>query len=137
MRRKRRVADYPEALRRAIVQDFLWQAEFNLAAFAPKFAARADVYGAAACLTRVVNQLILVLFALNRRYLLNDKTALEEIAGFERAPQEFASRVQQTLASLGDCGGALSAAVESIAQLFRETVALTDGFYQPRFTLPV
>src|SRR5581483_11859778 len=84
---KRRVADYPEALRRAIVQDYLWQAEFALAAFAPKFAARADAYGTAACLTRAVNQLVQALFALNRQYPLNDKTALGEIAEFERAPR--------------------------------------------------
>jgi hypothetical protein len=42
---KRRVADYPEALRRAVVQDYLWAAEFGLAAFAPKFATRSDGYG--------------------------------------------------------------------------------------------
>jgi predicted nucleotidyltransferase len=133
---KRRVVDYPEALRRAVVQDYLWQAEFALAAFAPKFAARADAYGTAACLTRAVNQLILVLFALNRQYPLNDKTALAEIAEFERAPQEFTPRVQQTLAHPGDSAAELVAAVESVGQLFRETVELTEGLYQPRFTLP-
>ena len=55
---KRRVADYPEALRRAVVQDSLWAAEFGLGAFARKFAARADAYGRAACLTCAVNQLV-------------------------------------------------------------------------------
>jgi predicted nucleotidyltransferase len=83
---KQRVADYPEALRQAVVQDSLWAAEFGLGAFARKFATRADGYGTAACLTRAVNQLVLVLFALNRKYLLSDKTALAEIAEFERAP---------------------------------------------------
>src|SRR5262245_54817217 len=33
---KRRVAVYPEALRRSVVQDYLWAAEFGLAAFASK-----------------------------------------------------------------------------------------------------
>jgi len=134
---KQRVAVYPEALRRAIVQDYLWQAEFALAAFAPKFAARADAYGTAACLTRAVNQLVLVLFALNRQYPLNDKTALAEVAEFECAPREFSPRVQQTLARLGDAPAELVAAVESVAQLFRETAGLTEGRYQPRFTLPM
>jgi hypothetical protein len=77
-RLKQLVAQYPEALRRAVVQDHLWAAEFDLVAFAPKFAARGDVYGTAACLTRAVNQIVLALFALNRKYLLNDKTALAE-----------------------------------------------------------
>jgi predicted nucleotidyltransferase len=133
---KRRVADYPEALRQAVVQDYLWQAEFCLAAFAPKFAARADAYGTAACLTRAMNQLVSVLFALNRKYLINDKTALVEIAEFERAPQEFTPRVQKTFAHLGASAAELVVAVEGVAQLFLETVALTEGLYQPRFTLP-
>jgi hypothetical protein len=133
---KRRVAAYPEALRRALVQDYLWAAELGLAAFAPKFAARSGAYGTAACLTRAVHQLLLALFALNRRYLMDDKTALAEVAEFERAPRDFGPRVQKTLAHLGDSPAELAAAVESIAELFRETVELTGGKYQPRFILP-
>jgi hypothetical protein len=133
---KRRVADYPEALRQAVVRDYLWATDLGLAAFAPKFAGRSGAYGTAACLARAVNQLLLVLFALNRRYLMDDKTALAEVAEFERAPREFGPRVQKTLAHLGDSPAELRAAVESIAQLFRETVALTEGLYQPRFILP-
>src|SRR5262249_24200004 len=64
---KRRVADYPDALRRALVQDYLWRVEFGLTAFASKVAARSDPYGTAACLTCAVNQLVLALFGLNRR----------------------------------------------------------------------
>lgn len=133
---KRRVANYPEALRRAVVQDYLWAAEFGLAAFAPKFARRADGYGTAACLTCAVNQLVLVLFALNCKYLINDKTALAEVAEFEHAPREFGLRVQRTLAHLGTSPAELVAAVESIARLVRETAGLTEGLYQPRYTLP-
>jgi predicted nucleotidyltransferase len=133
---KQRVANYPEALRQALVQDYLWQAELGLTAFAPKFAGRSGAYGTAACLARAVNQLLLALFALNRRYLMDDKTALAEVAEFERAPREFGRRVQQTLGHLGGSPEELRAAVESIAQLFRETVELTDGLYQSRFRLP-
>src|SRR5439155_7321862 len=116
--------------------DFLWQAEFGIAAFAPKFAARSDVFGTAACLARAINHLVLVLFALNRKYPINDKTALAEIAEFERAPQEFGPRVQRTLAHLGASPAELLAGVESVAELARETVTLPEGLYQPRFTLP-
>ena len=133
---KRRVAHYPEAMRRAVVQDYLWAAELGLAAFAPKFATRSDGYGTAACLTCAVNQLVLVLFALNREYPINDKTVLAEIAEFKRAPRDFGPRVQTTLAHLGASPAELVAAVESVAQLVRETVELADGLYQPRYTLP-
>ena len=133
---KRRVADYPEALRRAIVQDYLWQAEFALAIFARKFAARSDAYGAAACLTRAVNQMVLVLFALNRSHPINDKTALAEVAEFQCAPREFSARVQKALSHIGTSPAELLSSVEAITELHRETVELAEGLYQPRFTLP-
>lgn len=133
---KRRVADYPEALRRAVVQDFLWAAELGLGAFACKFATRSNGYGTAACLTSVVNQLVLALFALNRKYLINDKTVLEEVAEFERAPRNFGPRVQKTLAHLGDDSAELVVAVENVAQLARETIELANGLYRKRYALP-
>jgi hypothetical protein len=67
---------------------------------------------------------------------INDKTALAEVAEFERAPPEFGPRVQATLGHLGTSPVELVAAVESIAQLVRETIDLTAGLYQPRYTLP-
>jgi hypothetical protein len=83
-----------------------------------------------------VNRLVLVLFALNRKHLINDKTALAEISEFERAPREFGIRVQETLAHLGATPAELAAAVDGVAQLAREIVELTDGLYQPRYVLP-
>jgi hypothetical protein len=133
---KRRVANCPEALRRAVVQNYLWAAEFGLGAFVHKFVARADAYATAGCLTRAVNQLVLVLFALNRKYLINDKTALAEVAEFERAPREFGPRVQKTLAHLGTSPAELVTAVTNIAQLLRETIALAEGLYRPCYALP-
>ncbi|GIK37921.1 MAG: hypothetical protein BroJett011_17540 [Chloroflexota bacterium] len=135
-RLKRRVEVYPEALRRAVVQDYLWAAEFGVAAFASKFAARADVYGTGACLARAIHQLVLVLFALNRQYLINDKTALAEVGAFERAPREFGTRVQQLLGHLGHSEAELQAAVERVGQLIGEVVELAEGLYRPRFQLP-
>ena len=133
---KRRVAKYPDALRQAVVGDHLWMAEFTLSAFAPKFAARSDAYGTASCLTRATNHLVLVLFALNRTYLINDKTALVEIAEFECAPRDFAGRVQRTLANLGTSAADLGDAVKRVAELVGETRNLTDELYRPRYELP-
>jgi hypothetical protein len=135
-RLKGRVARYPEALRRAVVQDYLWAAEFGLAVFARKFSARGDAYGAASCLTRAVNELVLALFALNRKYLINDKTTLAEVVEFERAPREFAGRVQKTITSVGGSDSELGGAVDAVEQLLRETISLTDGLYQSRYSLP-
>jgi len=133
---KRRVEEYPEALRRAVVQDYLWAAEFGVAASASNFAAPADAYGTAACLTPAINQLVLVLFALNRKYPINDKTALAEVVEFDRAPREFGARVQQIVGHLGNTDAELNAAVESVGQLIGEVVELAEGLYRPRFRLP-
>jgi predicted nucleotidyltransferase len=133
---KRRVSVYPEPLREAVVRDHLWMAEFTLGAFAVKFAARGDVHGTATCLTRATNHLGLALFALNRTYPVNDKTALAEIAEFDRAPRDFGSRLNGVFACLGASDAELGAAVDRVGQLLRETIELTDGLYQPRFVLP-
>ena len=133
---KRRVAEYPEALRRRVVKDFLFMAEFNLTAFAPKYAARGDAYGTAACLSRAVNELVVALFALNRRYPRNDKTALAEVAEFEHAPRDFGPRVQATLARVGSSVAELCAAVEGFARLHREAVELAGELAQSVYALP-
>jgi hypothetical protein len=130
-----RARRYPEALRAAVVQDSLWQVEFALTV-ARTCAARADVYGTVGCCTRLAFHLVLALFALNRTYLLNDKTALAEIADFARAPRRFAPRLQQILSQPGSSAAQLSAAVAALRELFGETVALSEGLYTQRYRLP-
>ena len=70
------------------------------------------------------------------KYLLNDKTALAEIAEFELAPQEFGSRVQKTLANLGESEASLEVAVKSVEELLRESVALSQELHRSRYELP-
>jgi predicted nucleotidyltransferase len=134
---KQRVALYPPALQRAVVQDCLWSAELTLVAFAPKFAAREDIYGTVGCLTRVVNQLVLALFALNGAYLLNDKTALQELTQFQHCPAQFMPRVQRTLACPGSSQEELAASLAMVAQLLLETCELARELYRPRYALAV
>jgi hypothetical protein len=131
-----RVARYPEGLRSAVVADGLWAVEFGLRAFAPKYVAAGDVYGTAGCLTRFAHQLVLVLFALNREWLVNDKTALAEVAGFDAVPERFGERLSAVLARPGATPGELGASVEGLAALFAETRALAGSLYAPRFALP-
>ena len=130
---KRRVAPYPEALRRGLVQTQLWACEFALESFAPKFVQRGDVLHTAGTLARVARQLALVLFALNRRYLLSDKTALAEIARFELAPPEFGPRVTRALAQLGESPAELARAVDALGALVAETVDRCGALYQRPF----
>jgi predicted nucleotidyltransferase len=136
VRLKARVARYPEALRQAVVRDHLWMAEFTLGAFASKYAARGDVHGTVTCLTRATNHLILVLFALNRTYPINDKTALAEIAEFECAPPAFGDRVNAIFARPGSSAEELRAAIAGVDGLVRQAIELADGLYHRRYSLP-
>ncbi len=133
---KGKVDPYPEALRRCVIQDFLWMAEFNLALFASKFAARADTFGTTACLTRALHQIAMALFALNCRYPLNDKTMLAEIEAFETAPPRFGPGIQETLASPGRSQRELGTSIEAVTRLLHDTIALTDGLYRSRYAMP-
>lgn len=69
----------------------------------------------------------MVLFALNRRYIVNDKTALDEIGEMAHAPRDFGARAQRTFERVGGAPAGLQAAVERVAALPRETVALADA----------
>ncbi len=132
---KQQVASYPEALRRALVQNELWAVEFGISAFASKFAARGDAYLTTACLVRLTHQLALALFALNRSLPVNDKTLLLEIEAFAIAPTDFRTRVESLLRDVGRNPKQLEAAVRMLEALFAETAALAGDLYRPN-TLP-
>jgi hypothetical protein len=129
-----RVAAYPPALRAEVVRALLWQVEFNLTAFLPKFVARADAYGAAGCASRAAYHLVLVLFALNERYPVNDKTALDEVGEMAGAPNDFAARVRQILAAVGADRASLGRSHALLEALFREVAALAGPLYGSRRT---
>lgn len=133
---KRRVAAYPDALRLSVVRDFLFMSRFNLDSFAAKAASRADVHTTAACVTRAVNELAMVLFALNRRYLVSDKTALAEVGEFGCAPRDFQARVERALRRLGSTPDELALAVAAVRELHRETEVLAADLVDDRRVAP-
>ncbi len=124
---KSRIDPYPEVLKRAIVNRFLWGAEFTLSQ-AKKFAARDDVYNATGCTTRAVSALVQVVYALNERYFVGDKGALGEIERFEKKPEGFSMRVAESLSLTGGAD-ALVESVRRLDDLLEETVGLCEGLY--------
>jgi hypothetical protein len=125
---KQDVAEYPEPLRRRIVQDTLWGAEFALW-ICRKFAASGDVYNAAGCMTRVAHSLVQAIFALNRRYFVSDKYARRLIESFALRPRDFMPRLSAVLANVGELGRS----TEELYALWAEVVELTAGEYRPRY----
>jgi hypothetical protein len=84
-----RARAYPDALRRRIVQDFLWSIEFNLSAFLPKYVSAADAYGFAGCASRICFQLVQVVYALNATWPPPDRVALNRAAALSIRPADL------------------------------------------------
>ena len=131
---KRQVATYPPRLKRTVIADALWSAEFTLI-HARGFAAQGDVYNTAGCLTRVASNLTQALFALNEHYFIRDKGAMETLATFALLPAGHVEQVTRILAAPGSTADALNESVQTMEQVWRRVVALPGVGYEPQFHL--
>jgi hypothetical protein len=133
-RLKASIAKYPQALKRSIISDSLWAAEFSFL-FARDFAMRCDVTNAVGCMTRIAHYLVQTVFALNETYFINDKSAASTIDGFGRAPAHFNATLESILANPGAGLAMLTTSLDRLYQLFVEMTLLAGDFYQARFAL--
>jgi hypothetical protein len=74
----------------------------------------------AGCLFRAAGFMTLVLYALNRRFYLNEKGAFLESRGFTIKPPRFHDTVASVLANMGAAPAELSAGVEHFQSLAEE-----------------
>lgn len=109
---KNEAESYPDKMREAILSFFLFEAQFSCG-FAETGAKKQDAYYMVGHLFRSVSALNQVLFALNRKYCLNEKKAVMRIEGFEQRPEGYGEKVNRIFAAPGE------RAVES-AGLLRE-----------------
>lgn len=91
---------YPPLMKQSLVEGGLWEAGFSLE-IARKSAKRADVFHVTGLLFRASACLVQAAFALNERYIMNEKGAVLATATFERCPPEFAQVVASVLAAPG------------------------------------
>ena len=97
---KEQVLEYPPRLRETLLQSFSWQAEFAITV-AEKSAKRGETYYVAGCLFQSAACLVQVLFALNKRFFLNEKGSVDLIEAFDLKPKDFAVRVHTALGNIG------------------------------------
>jgi predicted nucleotidyltransferase len=116
---KSAVREYPEKFRTAAVTKHLFDAEFEIM-IAAKPAERADVMYVAGCLFRAAGFVTLVLYALNRKFFLNEKGAMAESRGFAIKPARFHDTVASVLGNIGTTPPELSASVASFQSLAAE-----------------
>jgi len=120
---KRSIASYPEPLRQRLLQDNLHSARFDLYS-ATKAAEAADAYLTNACLLRIINRVVHALFAMNRRYRGNDKTAFVELSECPLLPRDFCARVQAVASRVGSGREELLATLERVQTIVDEAATL-------------
>ena len=110
-------AVYPPALKQALINKYLFEAQFSLD-IARKPAQRGDAAYVAGCLFRCVACLVQVLFALNEQYFLNEKGSVDAIEGFALHPDGFGASIATALGERREAGVAqLDALVHDVRQL--------------------
>jgi predicted nucleotidyltransferase len=118
---KRLTEPYPPQLADALVEPFLWEAEFALQN-ARHGRGLEDIAYVTGCAFRCTACLCQVLFAMNGVYLLNEKGAVAATASLARRPDEFASRVAACLHAIAT--GRPADGLEELERLVRETEAM-------------
>lgn len=121
-RLKRMCAEYPDEMRRALIEKHLFDARFEIG-IAAKPANRGDTMYVAGCLFRAAGFMTLVLYALNRRYYVNEKGAFFESRSFAIKPAAFHDAVGAALARVGDTPTELA---RSVAAMESALAALDD-----------
>ncbi len=128
---KESIKQYPQKLKKSIVQQSLWAAEFTIWQ-AGKFAGKADMYNTVGSLTRAISNIVTTLFALNEIYPMGDKRAIEIIEQTKNKPINLSSKINNILC----CNkNSLEDNVGHLKVLFDETVELADGQYKPYYKL--
>jgi predicted nucleotidyltransferase len=115
---------YPDKLRDALIRRFQWEILFSIEN-AVTAVPRGDQTHFAGCAFRSLACAAQVLFAVNRRYLINEKGAIAAAARLPRTVGNLVERVQSLWRSVGLC--AFDAALAELESIEREIARLTEG----------
>ncbi len=97
---KKQAETYPAALRKSLVDFFMFEAGFSLMFVKANLKAD-DKYYIAGHVFRVISCLNQVLFACNNVYCINEKKAVKMIETFEHKPGKYAQKVNRIFKVLG------------------------------------
>jgi predicted nucleotidyltransferase len=114
--------DYPPRLKLAVVGNQLWETRFALDTCRSS-AARGDAFYVAGCLFRCAACMVQALFALNERYLINEKGSVEAADSLPLRPENFRETIDSVLARPG---GSTQELERSVARLEDLLVALEE-----------
>ena len=114
---------YPRPLREALIRRFQWEILFGIEN-AELAIARGDRTHVAGCLYRSLACIAQLLFALNERYLINEKAALQEAAVLPLTIPDLVEQANEVWRLIGD--GALAPACDVVRKIDRQLKAPTQ-----------
>jgi hypothetical protein len=115
---------YPEPLKEALIRLFQWEILFSIENGETAIA-RGDQTHIAGCAYRALCCMAQVAFALNRRYLINEKGALEEAAGFPLTLPRLVDRASNVWQAIGR--RAFRGGLDELRAMERDLKALAAG----------
>jgi hypothetical protein len=121
-RLKARSSPYPAALRHALIRKFQWEILFSIEN-AEIAVSRREGTHIAGCTYRALACLAQVLFALNERYLINEKGALQEAAMLPLTIADLTKRVANVWRLIGE--ESFSPALSILRGLEQELAAMS------------
>ena len=113
---------YPPPLQDALIRRFQWEVLFSIEN-AETAVGRCALTHIAGCAYRALSCVAQVLFALNRRYFVNEKGALEEAAGYPLTIAGLTARASFVWEAIGR--GAFGNALDALRAIELELRALT------------
>jgi len=122
---------YPPRMREATVGRFLWEAWFSLAC-ARTAAHKGDFHYAEGSLFRAAGGWVQVLYALNGRYLMNEKGALARVHELTRRPDGMEGRVREAYRLFAEGKAAEAYALLDALQAEIQALAQDFGLVQPK-----
>lgn len=117
---KTRTIPYPHILQKAIIQKFLWEANFSHE-IGKKGIYKKDLSYIAGCCFRSVSCLNQVLFALNETYWMNEKGAAAITDSFSMVPSKYSYRINNIFTLVTEDQAGLEKALSMLRDLIHET----------------
>ena len=127
LRSIKRLADpYPPRLKQSLIQKQLWETGFALDT-CRESAARGDAFYVAGCLFRCAACLVQTLFALNERYVINEKGSVEAAGSLPVSPPDFAGTIGSVLSHPGASPDQLQVSIERSEKLLEAVEVLSSN----------
>lgn len=114
---------YPPRLKQALVHNQLWEARFALDT-CNKSASWSDVFYVTGCLFRCAACLAQALFALNERYIVNEKGSVEAADSLPMGPPDFNKIITSVLAAPGENSDELHESIRRFEVLLKSVERL-------------